>query len=545
MTSRTIGRTIGVPSLSPGSFPGFGEDAPLDLHGLTDAGAAALVRRFRDRTMGAFTDAAASVHYCTRPIQLAGSSQTVDTRTGEILSSYSSTDAPLGVTLVPCGNRRASECPACARTYARDTFELIRAGAVGGKTVPDTVAVNPMLFVTLTAPSFGHVHRAPKPGQPVVRCRPRDTAKVCEHGRPIGCMASHDASDALVGQPICPDCYDYQGHVVWQWWAPELWRRFTIALSRRLARALGVTETRRRPTKRRPIPPPALCDVASVQYAKVAEYQTRGLIHFHGLIRLDGPKTPNGFAPATESVPVQLLAALVEEAAASVTHTAPSPVPGSRDRVLRFGQQLDVRVVRSAHRPDDEEAHGLAGEDVERVAGYLAKYATKAVSDTTDRQGGHGATWNAHYGRLRAECRRLAAHSELRAREARESGNHDYVDPYVLIGKWAHMLGFRGHFSSKSRRYSVTLGRLRRARRRWQALAAESARTGEPVDTADLERRLMSEDEDETTLVIGDWSYVGTGWQNSGEAALADAAAARAREYAQWRAEHKHRSQNH
>lgn len=131
-------------------------------------------------------------------------------------------------------------------------------------------------------------------------------------------------------------------------------------------------------------------------------------------------------------------------------------------------------------------------------------------------------------------------HADDRAREARETGNYDYVDPYALIGKWAHMLGFRGHFSSKSRRYSVTLGRLRGARR-WQALAAESARTGEPIETADLERRLMSDDEDEITLVIGDWSYVGTGWQNSGEAALADAAAARAREYAAWRAERKYR----
>lgn len=63
--------------------------------------------------------------------------------------------------------------------------------------------------------------------------------------------------------------------------------------------------------------------MASLQYAKVGEYQTRGLIHFHGLLRLDGPKTPTGFAPATESLPVHLLAAFVEEAAAAVTFTAP------------------------------------------------------------------------------------------------------------------------------------------------------------------------------------------------------------------------------
>jgi hypothetical protein len=37
--------------------------------------------------------------------------------------------------------------------------------------------------------------------------------------------------------------------------------------------------------------------------------------------------------------------------------------------------------------------------------------------------------------------------------------------PYKGWGRWVEMLGFRGHFASKSRRYSTTLGRLRHARR--------------------------------------------------------------------------------
>jgi len=73
--------------------------------------------------------------------------------------------------------------------------------------------------------------------------------------------------------------------VVWQWWAPDLWRRFTIALRRLIAHTLGVPAVR-------------LAEVATVQYAKVAEYQLRGLVHFHALVRLDGPRTPDGFAPA-------------------------------------------------------------------------------------------------------------------------------------------------------------------------------------------------------------------------------------------------------
>ena len=52
--------------------------------------------------------------------------------------------------------------------------------------------------------------------------------------------------------------------------------------------------------------------------------------------------------------------------------------------------------------------------------------------------------------------------------------------------KWVRCLGFRGHFGTKSRRYSVTLGALRRARSRWQELATQSRRTGTPIDTRDL-----------------------------------------------------------
>jgi hypothetical protein len=107
------------------------------------------------------------------------------------------------------------------------------------------------------------------------------------------------------------------------------------------------------------------------------------------------------------------------------------------------------------------------------------------------------------------------------------------------MANWVHMLGFRGHFATKSRRYSITLGALRRARRRAQILIAAARRDGRRIDLAGLEAELMADDEDETTLVIGDWRFAGTGWETAGDAALAKAAAARAREYAQWKATHK------
>jgi hypothetical protein len=83
------------------------------------------------------------------------------------------------------------------------------------------------------------------------------------------------------------------------------------------------------------------------------------------------------------------------------------------------------------------------------------------------------------------------------------------------------------------------MGALRRARRRAQALIAASHIEGRPLDLAALEGDLLADDDHDTTLVIGQWQYVGSGWATDGERILAVAAAARAREYAQWRAEQR------
>jgi len=92
----------------------------------------------------------------------------------------------------------------------------------------------------------------------------------------------------------------------------------------------------------------------------------------------------------------------------------------------------------------------------------------------------------------------------------------------LRLRKWAHMLGFGGHFSSKSRRYSTTLGALRRARvtyairrRRGDALPLDA--WGRPED-------------DQAVIAMASWSYLGSGYQTTGEAWLAASAAARARE---------------
>ena len=492
--------TAAVAAPSSGSgFPGYGEGAPLDLSDLTGDQLNSMRDRLADGSFGAFADTAARVGYCSRPVRLVGQSETFDSTTGEAVSRFASADLPLGVLYRPCGNRRADVCPSCSRTYARDTFAMIRAGLMGGKTIPECVADNPLLFATFTAPSFGHVH-GHRDGK---RCRPRDRSKLCPHGRSTGCMRIHGPDDPVNGSPICWECYDWNSAVIWQWSAPELWRRTPQDIRRAIAKALGVPESK-------------LKRVASLQFAKVAEYQARGLVHFHALIRLDGPDGPGSAAPLTGGE----LAKIIDEAARGVEYPAPPVDDHDRERILAWGHQLDIRVVRDGVRTDDPDGP-LAPE---QVAGYLAKYATKDANSLRTP----GDQPRSHLVRLRATVDDLAhrAHAADSADEA----------PYRLLGKWAHMYGFRGHFSSKSRRYSITLGRLRRARPRYAQMRARGEKP-DALDIRDLENQLLADDDDETTLVIGAWTYQGTGWTRPGDEALALAAAARAREYDQWRAQ--------
>ncbi|MFJ9756030.1 replication initiator, partial [Streptomyces sp. NPDC101149] len=334
-----------------------------------------------------------------------------------------------------------------------------RAGITGDerKDVPATVRDHPRVFATLTAPSFGAVHNRPDSG----RCR---------------CGARHADDDPALGTALDPERYDYAGAVLWNNHAGDLWRRFTIYLRREIATRAGLTQT-------------ALKDVCRVSFGKVAEFQKRGAVHFHAVVRLDGPDGPDSSPPAWATV--VLLDDAIRAAAARVS----VPVPATRAfpaRSLRWGSQVDVQPIGALGREELTE---------QAVASYVAKYATKAAetTGTVDRRIGELSELDKLPG-LPAHTRRLI--------EA--CWDLDDAYPERLLAKWAHMLGFRGHFSTKSRRYSTTLGALRQVRADYRA-------------RQERRERGLSEDLDETegsTLVLAHWTYAGQG-HTPGESWLA------------------------
>ncbi len=87
------------------------------------------------------------------------------------------------------------------------------------------------------------------------------------------------------------------------------------------------------------------------------------------------------------------------------------------------------------------------------------------------------------------------------------------------------MLGFGGHFATKSRRYSTTHKQLRAARREYQrSTRADWRHHHDPAGS-------RSTTDDDTTLIVCDLTLAGIGWNSLADAQLATAAAARAREH--------------
>jgi len=149
-------------------------------------------------------------------------------------------------------------------------------------------------------------------------------------------------------RPLCGSCFDYEGAVIWNAHASRLWNRTVEQIRYGLAayRSLSMAELRQ---------------VLKISYLKVAEYQRRGLVHFHLVLRVDGPET--AFTDPPPWIDIDLLHNEFLKVVSKFE------LVGLGGRTIRWGSQLDVRNL-----VDDRS-------DL-RVASYVAKYATKSTGDS-------------------------------------------------------------------------------------------------------------------------------------------------------------------
>ena len=176
-------------------------------------------------------------------------------------------------------------------------------------------------------------------------------------------------------------------------------------------------------------------------------------------------------------------------------------------RVILFGGQIDTRpitptdpVKKVSPEQDSSTGRSLSGR---RVARYLAKYVTKSLAD------------------LGISARRLSTEAipDLDVSEhvrAILTTISDLADRGLSgVRRWLHTLGFRGHITSKSRRYSTTMTALRQHRATWtrEQNAKNTAHQHNPV----------TQDGDGDELVA--WEFDRAGHTSLGERTLTITAA--------------------
>ena len=263
----------------------------------------------------------------------------------------------------------------------------------------------------------------------------------------------------------------------------ELWRRTTIYLPRVLARLSGMTQKRLREQLR-------------VSYVKIAEYQRRGLVHLHAVIRLDRAM-PAYRADQVKPPAARFTVDLLEHAIRAVAGDVRAPLPDELGGgTVRWGGELDVRRLDADARRE--------------VAGYLAKYATKS----TEQAGGMLHRVSEH--QLDALPVREHVRRYLRAAFTLDD---DQALADRRLAACAHAFGYRGHCLTKSRRYSTTFKALRQAREQHvhEQLLARSNDPAQRALAGAVER-------------VAKFRYAGLGHLTAADAFLASSAAARARE---------------
>jgi hypothetical protein len=171
---------------------------------------------------------------------------------------------------------------------------------------------------------------------------------------------------------------------------------------------------------------------------KVAEFQRRGLVHFHIVLRADGAGEPFSPPPSflTTSLLTYVITAVVRSFSLAVAHGD-----------VRWGRQLHVADASALNRDDM------------RIAAYVAKYATK----TTD-----GSLDFARRFRSRAEIQKLdvAPHLKRLALTTWDLALEPSFAPMNLRSH-AHAFGVRSQLITKSRHYSTRFQDLREVRARY------------------------------------------------------------------------------
>ena len=448
---------------------------------------------------------------CTRPVRLHGQLHTVEPATGRILSTRQHRGHARRRAST---SRAATAAPPSARPAPRPTAPTptsssAPASSAAKASPPPSPATPPCSSPSpppASAPSTP-AHRPRRTGRPALPTPPRPPSR-CPHGvRPALHRAPRRRTTRRSGTPLCLDCYDHDHQVVW-----NALRRRTVAphhdhRSTALLRDLADAPRRHGcgcPTARSPSCNAAASCTSTPSSASTASTRRPR----RGRRRRRPASPPRHLAEADR-------------------HARPPRHPVHHRPAPRAPARLAHRLGRPARHPT---ASGVAERPARSptgaVAGYLAKYATKSTeatghtsrrltADTVDLY----ADPDTHPGRLIDACWRLGTPPADLDR-ARPRGLGRRLRPAAPLGAHARLRRPLPH------QEPPLLHHPRRAARRPAATWRRTQQHDRP-DQADRDR---DRDDDRDHVVVGALAFAGIGWHTTGDALLANTAAAIARE---------------
>lgn len=344
-----------------------------------------------------------------------------------------------------CGSRRKDKCEPCSIIWKDDAYFTLLEPSKNHK--------GSLTFITLTAPGawfFGASHTAQFQGKPSERC---------------ACRKYHKPDDSIVGTPVESDDFDYDKIVEFN----NKVSRLTTVTLQKIYRLL-VTDL----NNKLPLSVPKTIKDVRLPTARVMEWQERGVLHVHIIVR--------GY------IPTYIIENAVKGSSANRTRRRIEP---SSYRNEFWGNQLDVKHINS----DDIS-------QLKKLSCYVIKVVNYALKDVKTDSVAKSIQKEIYYSRLRKWTNRvIKCDKPFSVCNASNLATQENIVSLPTIKnkvfcvkhrRGHHQIGFTGNVLTLNRTWGATLKQARERRQNYAKKASQMVRTADKAGRLDYVKKLVT-----------------------------------------------------
>ena len=370
---------------------------------------------------------------CVRPITIRRT--TTDLQTGEIKDQEFEKR---------CGSRRKDKCEPCSIIWKRDAyFALIS---------PSKEHKSSLTFITLTAPGvwfFGQTHTAQWNNKASERCF---------------CRAYHQPDDEIVGTPVEPNDFDYDKVVEFN----NKVSRLTTVTLQKIYRLL-LTDLNRNSissTKK------TIKDVR-LPTARVMEWQERGILHVHIIVR--------GF------IPTYIIENAVNGSPATTNRRRIEPTTFQHQG---WGTQVNVKHLNSAD-----------SNQIGKLSSYVTKVVNYALKDVDTENVENSKIKSRYHQRLRywtnkvVKCDKPFSECNASIKTSEEALRYRTIKQKQFCVKHRrahHQIGFTGNVLTMNRAWGSSLKNERLKRQGYASSQSPSVRPAVKAGRLEYVKKLVT-----------------------------------------------------